>query len=148
MRLNSFVRSSTPHRARVFDGRPAVEHDVVVHLVPPGIGHHARDRMADVRKPPKPPQVLLVHVEVAQEDHVILAAAVSLHADEDVGQGIQFGGRFIRIGVDVHQAERERLLRRHAPNPEPGDHRLPVQQVLWDRPPCRPSPDPPRSGRC
>ena len=45
---------------------------------------------------PELAQVILVDVEIAQQNHVVLAAAVLLDADEHVGQGIQFGDRLVR----------------------------------------------------
>jgi len=109
------------------DGRFAVEDDVVVHLVAASVGHDAGDRMADVRKLAQPSEMVLVHVEVAQQDHVILAAAVSLDAGENVGQGVQFALRFVGIGVDVNEIECERFVGGHATNTKASDQWLTVE---------------------
>ena len=52
----------------------------------------------------QPPQVILVHIQVVEEDHAILTAAVSLDADEYVRQSVQFD-------LALNQAGGECLLR-------------------------------------
>ena len=99
-------------------------------LLPRVLRGHARDGPVNVRNLAQAAQVVVVDVQIAQQNHVVLAAPIVAHRAKHVGQRVELLGRFVGIGVNVDQRKREGLVGRRTAHAKPAHQRLAMQQVV------------------
>ncbi len=65
-----------------------------------------------------------------KQNDVVFVAAIVADDTKSVGQGIEFAGHFVGIGMDVDQREGEGLIGWRPADTKPADQRLAVQHVV------------------